>query len=137
MYGRSGDCKRSAELYPEDYTINVKTLEAVQPTDLTASEIDVRLGTTWIPTSDVRQFVFELLDTPHIYRSGIDVMYASTTSNWNVKGKSFDKSNNVKARMTYGTNRINAYEIIEESLNLRDVRIFDTVGSRTAVKSEC
>lgn len=119
-----------AEMRPDlapDIQENTRALEAVQPKDLSASEIDVRLGATWLPPDVVKDFTFELLDTPFMYRRYIDVMYSNYTANWNVKGKSDDRSDNIKANVTYGTRRINAYKIIEETLNLRDVRIFDTV----------
>ena len=118
--------KRSAEVYPNDYKINVEALEKVQPTDLTASEIFVQLGTTWLPEEIVQQFIYEFLDTPMWARYNIKVHYSKFTSEWNVEGKSYDSSN-VKAYSTYGTKRINAYKIIEETLNMRDVRIFDYV----------
>ncbi|RNC62897.1 MAG: hypothetical protein AWM53_01823 [Candidatus Dichloromethanomonas elyunquensis] len=111
----------------EKLTANITALEAVQPKDLDASEIDVRLGATWLPPEVVKDFIFELLETPYMYRRYIDVFYSFYTANWNVKGKSDDRSDNIKANVTYGTKCINAYKIIEESLNLRDVRIFDNV----------
>ncbi|MCC0565577.1 DEAD/DEAH box helicase family protein [Brevibacillus borstelensis] len=111
----------------ERYGENVQALEAVQPKDLDASEIDVRLGATWLPPEDIRQFLFELVDTPPMYQTYINVMYSEYTAAWNVKGKSDDRSNNIKANVTYGTNRVNAYKILEDTLNLRDVRVFDTV----------
>lgn len=111
----------------EKLTTNIKALEAVQPKDLSASEIDVRLGATWLPPEVVKDFIFELLETPPMYRRYIDVFYSSYTANWNVKGKNDDRSDNIKANVTFGTKRVNAYKIIEETLNLRDVRIFDTV----------
>ncbi|WP_415537736.1 DEAD/DEAH box helicase family protein [Dehalobacter sp. 4CP] len=111
----------------EKLTANIKALEAVQPKYLSASEIDVRLGATWLPPEVVKDFIFELLETPPMYRRHIDVFYSSYTANWNVKGKNDDRSDNIKANVTCGTKRINAYKIIEETLNLRDVRIFDTV----------
>jgi N12 class adenine-specific DNA methylase len=111
----------------ERYGENVKALEAVQPKDLDASEIDVRLGATWLPPEDIRQFLFELVDTPPMYQTYINVMYSEYTAAWNVKGKSDDRSNNIKANVTYGTSRVNAYKILEDTLNLRDVRVFDTV----------
>ncbi|MCY7557642.1 DEAD/DEAH box helicase family protein [Paenibacillus macerans] len=111
----------------ERYGENVKALEAVQPKDLDAAEIDVRLGATWLPPEDIRQFLFELVDTPPMYQTYINVMYSEYTAAWNVKGKSDDRSNNIKANVTYGTNRVNAYKILEDTLNLRDVRVFDTV----------
>ncbi len=118
--------KRSAEQYPEDYTANVQALERVQPVDLTASEISVRLGATWLPPEIVEQFMFELFSTPNYCQWNIHVRYFQHTGDWNVEGKSYDKSN-IKAHNTYGTSRINGYKIIEETLNLRDVRIFDYV----------
>lgn len=128
--------KRSAEIYPEDYKINVEALEKVQPTDLTASEIYVRLGATWLPPEIVEQFMFELLGTPRYSQWNIKVHYSKFTSEWNIEGKSYDRGN-VKAYSTYGTTRINAYKIIEETLNLKDVRIFDYIeddeGKKKAV----
>lgn len=119
--------RQFAETHPDLYSINVSALEAVQPKDLDASEIDVRLGATWLPPNVVKDFIFELLETPHMYRRYIDVLYSSYTANWNVKGKNDDRSDNIKANVTYGTKRANAYKIVEETLNLKDVRIFDTV----------
>jgi len=128
--------KRSAALYPEDYTVNVQALEKVQPKDLTASEISVRLGATWIPPEIFQQFMFEFLDTPRYAQWNIKVHYSQFTGEWNIEGKSYDRSN-VKAYSTYGTSRINAYKIIEETLNLKDVRIFDYIeddeGKKKAV----
>ncbi|WP_235388261.1 N-6 DNA methylase [Enterocloster clostridioformis] len=128
--------KRSAALYPEDYNVNVQALEKVQPKDLTASEISVRLGATWIPPEIFQQFMFEFLDTPRYAQWNIKVHYSQFTGEWNIEGKSYDRSN-VKAYSTYGTSRINAYKIIEETLNLKDVRIFDYIeddeGKKKAV----
>ena len=128
--------KRSAELYPEDYGENVRALEAVQPVDLTASEISVRLGATWLPPEIIEEFMFELFSTPRYCQWNIHVHYAQYTGEWNVEGKSYDRSN-VKAHNTYGTGRANGYKIMEETLNLRDVRIFDYIedgnGRKTAV----
>ena len=128
--------KKSAALYPEDYTVNVQALEKVQPKDLTASEISVRLGATWIPPEVFQQFMFEFLDTPRYAQWNIKVHYSQFTGEWNIEGKSYDRSN-VKAYSTYGTSRINAYKIIEETLNLKDVRIFDYIeddeGKKKAV----
>lgn len=128
--------KRSAEVYPEDFTINVESLEKVQPKDLTASEIFVRLGTTWVPPEIVQQFMYEFLDTPRYARWNIKVHYSQFTGEWNIEGKSYDRSN-IKAYSTYGTSRMSAYKIFEESLNLKDVRIFDYVedefGKKKAV----
>lgn len=109
--------RKSAELYPEDYTVNVEALERVQPKDLTASEIAVRLGATWLPTEIVEQFMFEFLGTPRYAQWNIKVHFSAYTGEWNIEGKSYDRSN-VKAYSTYGTGRINAYKIIEETLNL-------------------
>lgn len=128
--------RKSAELYPEDYTVNVEALEKVQPKDLSASEIFVQLGSTWVPEEIVQQFMFEFLDTPRWAYWNIKVHYSKFTSEWNVEGKSYDRGN-VKANSTYGTPRINAYRIIEETLNLKDVRIYDYVedaeGKKKAV----
>ena len=128
--------KRSAELSPEDYGENVRALESVQPVDLTASEISVRLGATWLPPEIVEEFMFELFSTPRYCQWNIHVHYAQYTGEWNVEGKSYDRSN-VKAHNTYGTGRVNGYKIMEETLNLRDVRIFDYIedgnGKKTAV----
>ena len=128
--------KKSAEVYPEDYKINVEALKKVQPTDLTASEIYVRLGATWLTPEIVEQFMFELLGTPRYSQWNIKVHYSKFTSEWNIEGKSYDRGN-VKAYSTYGSSRINAYKIIEETLNLKDVRIFDYIeddeGKKKAV----
>ncbi len=108
------------------YEINVKALEQAQPKDLSASEISVRLGATWIPIDVVEQFMFELLKPQSSNRSNISVHYSEYTSEWNISGKSEDKGN-VLAYSTYGTARANAYKIIETTLNLKDIRINDTV----------
>ena len=118
--------RKSAEIYPEDYKINVEALEKVQPKDLTASEISVRLGATWLPQEVIQQFMFEFLDTPRYAQWNIKIHFSPYTGEWNIEGKSYDRSN-VKAYSTYGTGRINAYKIIEETLNLKDVRIFDYI----------
>ena len=112
-----------AEQDPQ-YQINADALAQVQPTDLTASEISVRLGATWLDTDYVRQFIFETLGTPRSAQWGMEVHYSKITGEWRIEGKSKDRGN-VKAISTYGTQRINAYEIIETTLNLKDVRIFD------------
>ena len=128
--------KKSAEVYPDDYKINVEALEKVQPKDLTASEIAVRLGATWLPPEIIQQFMFEFLGTPYYARRNIKVHFSQYSGEWDIEGKSYDYSN-VKASSTYGTSRINGYKIIEETLNLKDVRIFDYVededGKRKAV----
>ena len=118
--------KNSAELYSKDYKVNVEALQKVQPKDLTASEISVRLGATWLPPDDVQEFIFHLLETPRYAQWNIKVHFSPFTSEWNIEGKSYDKGN-VRAYNTYGTSRINAYKIIEETLNLKDVRIFDYI----------
>ena len=115
--------KAKAEQDPQ-YQINADALAQVQPTDLTASEISVRLGATWLDTAYVRQFIFETLGTPRSAQWSMKVHYSGITGEWRIEGKSKDRGN-VKAISTYGTQRINAYEIIETTLNLKDVRIFD------------
>ena len=124
-----------AEQDPQ-YQINADALAQVQPTDLTASEISVRLGATWLDTEYVRRFIFETLGTPRSVQWSMKVHYSGITGEWRIEGKSTDRGN-VKAISTYGTKRINAYEIIEDTLNLKDVRIFDYVydadGRKTAV----
>ena len=115
--------KAKAEQDPQ-YQINAEALAQVQPTDLTASEISVRLGATWLDTAYVRQFIFEMLGTPRSAQWSMKVHYSGITGEWRIEGKSKDRGN-VKAISTYGTQRINAYEIIETTLNLKDVRIFD------------
>lgn len=115
---------RLAAQSSEIYRSNVEALERVQPKDLTASEISVRLGTTWIPEWDIEEFMYFLLDTPNYARWNIKVHFSKYTGEWNVEGKSNDRGN-VKANNAYGTHRANAYKIIEDTLNLRDVRIYD------------
>lgn len=126
----SGDVRWKLQLLREiddpQYAANMAALEKVQPKDLSASEIDVRLGATWLPPEDIEQFVHELLSTAYYIRNRIKVHYSPITAAWNIENKNSDY-NNVAAGVTYGTNRINAYKIIEETLNLKDVRIFDTV----------
>lgn len=125
-----------AESDPENYAANVEALEKVQPKDLPASEIAVRLGTTWIPLEIFQQFIFEFLGTPRYAQWNIKLQFSQFTNTWSIAGKSYDQGN-VKAYSTYGTKRINAYKIIEETLNLKDVRIFDYVedadGKKKAV----
>lgn len=127
--------KKMTEAYPE-YQANVEALEKVQPKDLTASEIEVRLGATWLPTDIVKDFMFELLEPSYYNCWYIKVHYSAHTGEWNIEGKSVDKGN-LKANNTYGTSRVNAYKIIESTLNLKDVKVFDYVedenGSRKAV----
>ena len=109
----------------EAFKINVEALQKVQPKDLTASEITVKLGSTWIPPEDIKDFIFELLSPGWYAKDRIEVRYSNITGTWTIEGKSADKG--VKSQNTFGTKRINAYKIIEESLNLKDVRIFDYV----------
>ena len=106
------------------YQINAEALARVQPTDLTASEISVRLGATWLDTEYVRRFIFETLGTPRSAQWGMKVHYSKITGEWRIEDKNKDRGN-VKAISTYGTKRVNAYEIIETTLKLKDVRIFD------------
>jgi len=118
--------KRSAELYPEDYSLNVKALEQAMPKPLEASEIDVRLGATWLDTDIIKQFMCETLQIPRYMQRMVDVNFAKYTSEWNIDGKNVDR-NNVMANMTFGTARKNAYSILEDTLNLRDARVYDRV----------
>ena len=118
--------QKSAAVNPDTYFINVQALERVQPEPLTASEISVRLGATWIPPEIIQQFVFEFLGTPRYAQWKMQLHYSPYTSEWSIENKSYDNTN-IKAYRTYGTDRINAYRIIEETLNLKDVRIFDYV----------
>lgn len=127
--------KENSEIYPELYTVNVKYLEKVQPKDLTASEISVRLGATWIPSEYIQEFVFELLEPSQYTRPLIKVHYFEYTGEWNIEGKSYDKGN-VKAKNTYGSVRANAYNVIESTLNQKTVKVFDYFeedGKRKAV----
>lgn len=118
--------QKSAAVNPDTYSINVQALERVQPEPLTVSEISVRLGATWIPPEIIQQFVFEFLGTPRYAQWKMQLHYSPYTSEWSIENKSYDNTN-IKAYRTYGTDRINAYRIIEETLNLKDVRIFDYV----------
>lgn len=115
------------------YESNVEALLKVQPKDLTASEISVRLGTTWIPTSDIEEFMFGLLETPNYARWHMKVQFFKLTGEWQIEGKSNDKGN-VRANNTYGTHRASAYKIIEDTLNLRDTRIYDYVEDEDGKK---
>ena len=116
--------RKSAELYPEDYAINVEALEKVQPKDLTATEISVKLGTTWIPQEYIEQFVHELLETPYRLRYRIRVRYIPELAEWTISEKTTDRGN-VKSTSVFGTGRINAYQIIEQTLNLKSVQVMD------------
>ena len=117
------------------YETNVKYLTEVQPKDLSASEISVRLGATWIPSDDIQDFMYNLLSTNYYAKCNIKVHYSELTGEWNVEGKSYDRGN-VKANSTYGTNRINAYKIIEDTLNLKDVRIYDYIEDENGKKQQ-
>ena len=118
--------KAAAEQNP-DYQINVEALQKAQPKDLDASEIEVRIGATWIDKSYIQQFMTEILKTPVNLRNKIKVNYSSATTQWFISNKNAIPYNDVAAHTTYGTDRANAYRILEESLNLRDIRIYDTV----------
>ena len=109
------------------YLPNVEALRAAQPKDLDASEIEVRLGATWIDKKYIQQFMFELLEPPLYARRSLEVNYSEFTAEWNISGKNGIPYNDINARMTYGTDCANAYKILEDTLNLRDVRIYDTV----------
>ena len=109
------------------YLPNVEALRAAQPKDLDASEIEVRLGATWIDKKYIQQFMFELLEPPLYARRSLEVNYSEFTAEWNISGKNSIPYNDINARMTYGTDCANAYKILEDTLNLRDVRIYDTV----------
>ena len=110
-----------------DFSINVASLEQAQPRDLDASEIEARLGATWIEPDDVQKFMVETFDTPYYMRRAIQVQYSAVSAEWRITGKSMPSQNDVAAYMTYGTDRANAYRILEETLNLKDIRIYDTV----------
>ena len=118
--------QRAAQQDPV-YAVNVEALIAAQPKDLDASEIEVRLGATWIDKEYIQQFMYETFDTPFYMQRNIQVNYTPFTAEWQITGKSSISQNNVAAYTTYGTSRANAYKILEDSLNLRDVRIYDTV----------
>ena len=109
------------------YVPNVEALRAAQPKDLDASEIEVRLGATWIDKKYIQQFMFELLEPPLYARRSLEVNYSEFTAEWNISGKNSIPYNDINARMTYGTDCANAYKILEDTLNLRDVRIYDTI----------
>ncbi len=118
--------QRTAELYPEDYSVNVEALKNAMPTPLEASEIDVRLGATWIDTEIIKDFIIETLQVPKFLQNMIDVNFSKFTSEWQIDGKNVDRSN-VMANVTFGSERKNAYSIIEDTLNLRDARVYDRV----------
>jgi N12 class adenine-specific DNA methylase len=122
--------KALAEMRPdlaEKIASNIEALKATQPKDLDASEIEVRLGATWIDKGYIQQFMEELLNPPSGVRNGIRVNYSSFTAEWAISGKNSVGYNNVAAYVTYGTDRANAYRILEDTLNLRDTRIYDTL----------
>ena len=112
---------------------NIAALKEVQPKDLEASEIFVRLGTHWIPTDVYRQFIFELLETPEQYQDEINVFYSDMTGDWNVTGKSADRSDNVKANVTYGTSRVNAYWLIQDCLRLKNSKVYDKMSDGSSI----
>lgn len=115
----------SVGMQPE-FEINIKALKEVMPKDLSANEIGIKLGATWIPVDVIENFMYELLETPNHAQWEMKVKYSQYNSEWYITSKNYDYSN-VKANKTFGTNRINAYEIIEKTLNLKDVKIFDTI----------
>ena len=120
---------REAEQAAQDspgYLSNVEALRQAQPRDLDASEIEVRLGATWIDPSYIREFMWETFETPFYQQRMIDVTYSAFTAEWNIRNKNAVSYSNIAAYMTYGTERANAYKILEDTLNLRDVRIYDT-----------
>lgn len=132
--------RAAAEQYPE-FAVNVEELEKVQPKDLTAPEISVRIGSPWIDTKYYKQFMFELLQTPrHLQEKKINIVYSDVSGEWSVRGKSEDSRTNIRVWNTYGTKRMNAYAILEVSLNQRSVQIFDTHydedGKETRVLNE-
>ena len=115
----------SVGMHPE-FATNIEALKQVMPKDLTANEIGIKLGATWIPTEIIDKFMYELLETPNHAQWNMKVKFSEYNSQWYITSKNYDYSN-VKANKTYGTNRVNAYEIIEKTLNLKDVKVFDTV----------
>ena len=125
--------QKALDLLPEDanhrneIADNVEALKMAQPKDLDASEIEVRLGATWIDKSYIQQFMVETFEPPYYLRRSIEVNYSPFSAEWNITGKSQPSNSDVNAYMTYGTDRANAYKILEDTLNLRDVRIYDTV----------
>ena len=129
----SGDVRsklRIAEMavkQDDSYRVNVEALQKAQPKDLDASEIDVRLGATWIDPDYIQQFMQETFETPYYLRRAIEVKFSEMTAEWRINGKSAPNYNDVAAYMTYGTDRANAYRILEETLNLKDIRIYDTI----------
>ncbi len=118
--------ERTAEQFPE-FQVNVEALRQAQPKDLDASEIEVRLGTTWIDKSYVQEFMYDTFDTPYYLQRRIQVHYSPYTAEWQIEGKSNIPYNNIAAFTTYGTDRASAYRLLEDALNLRDTRIYDTV----------
>ena len=123
-----------AEHQSDAFSIHVQALQTVQPKDLSASEISVRLGATWLPPDVVESFMYELFGTPHYSRWRIKIRYSKVSGEWSISDKNYDRSN-VKAANTYGTTRINGYRIIEETLNLKDVRIFDYIFDESGKKT--
>ncbi|MDE6590055.1 MAG: hypothetical protein K2K53_06880, partial [Oscillospiraceae bacterium] len=131
--------RAAAEQYPE-FAVNVEKLEQVQPKDLTASEISVRIGASWVAPEYYQQFMFDLLQTPERLREKkIQLAYSDSSGEWRVQNKGADSPDNVRVYTTYGTKRVNAYELFEAALNQRDVRVFDTKwvdGKETRVLNE-
>ena len=131
--------RAAAEQYPE-FAVNAEKLEQIQPKDLTASEISVRVGASWIDPEIYQQFMFELLGTSERLREKkIQLRYSDSSGEWRVQGKNEDSRDNVRVHTTYGTKRVNAYELFEAALNQRDVRVFDKKwigGEETRVLNE-
>lgn len=129
LSGNVRDKLRTAELAAqtnEEYTVNVEALKQAQPQDLDASEIEVRIGSTWIDKEYMQEFMYELFDTPYRNQGSIKVNYSNFTAEWSINNKNSVSYDDVAAYATYGTDRANAYKIFEDTLNLRDVRIYDT-----------
>ena len=130
LSGNVRDKLRIAQLAAQtdpQYAVNVTALEKAQPKDLEASEIEVRLGATWIDPEYIQQFMQETFETPFYLRRAIEVKFSPITAEWQISGKSSPNRHDVAAYMTYGTDRANAYKILEDTLNLKDIRIYDVV----------
>lgn len=125
---------KSAAQIDEEYKINIEYLERVIPKEISATEIGVRLGATWIPVKYINEFIYQLLETPGYAKFNIKANYVEYTSEWNIQGKSYD-TGNIKAYNTYGTQRINAYKIIEDTLNLKNVKVYDVIDNGGTKKS--
>lgn len=118
--------EEAAEYRPE-LAVNVESLKEAQPKDLTAAEIEVHLGATWIPKDDIEEFMYDTFETPYFYRDLINVSYAPMTAEWSISGKNLIYKTDISTYSTWGTQRASAYKILEDTLNLKDIRIFDTI----------